>query len=54
MYFNTVLTQSIDHISTQKPRGTKNRGGYSTGGRTASFPFRDEGMVQLPLLDCCD
>lgn len=49
-----VLTQSVDHISAQKPSGTKHRRCYSTGGRTASFPFGDDGMVQLPLLDCGD
>lgn len=48
------LTQPIDHISTQKTSGTKHSCRYSTGGRASSFPFGDDSMVQLPLLDCGD
>lgn len=48
------LTQPIDDVSSQETCGTKHRGSYSAKRGASSFPFRDESMVQLPLLDCGD
>lgn len=48
------LTQPIDNISTQETSGTKHCGSDSTGGGAPSFPFGDDGIVQLPMLDCRD
>lgn len=51
-HFCYTLTKSTDNVSTQEASGPEHGGCYSAERRATPFAFRDEGMMDLPVLDC--
>lgn len=47
-----TLTESINDISAQEASGPEHGGCYSAERGATPFALRDEGMVDLPVLDC--